>query len=422
MVEVFRDSLVQDCTNLSENQASPVGPQALDPQVDRVVCPECGNLRVFNNGHRTLRDGSEVQRFKCGNSNCGHRFSGTILNTVNDNIGSSQICAELVKNLVSQTEETTVCAGIENLQQDLKGKITLFMAKTQTKGLAEVTIKNTIEDLLRINQHSDLNDPVKVWFYIDSKKEWKQGTKQHHATAYVRFAKIVKIPLPEDVNFNKWFLKDCLPKYIPTESEIAQLIAGCNRKTATLLQLLSETGMRSGEAWRLSWENIDLERKILTLHSEDCEKDGMARQFKISDKLLSMLNLLKAKSKGKTIWAADQRSLNCLRASFSQHRKLIAKKTGNINFNKISLHTLRHFYACKLYHDTKDLLLVQQRIGHRNIKSTMVYTRIVEWDKPDLWIVSRPNTTLEEDQLLEAGFEYVRFDDKLQLPIYRKRK
>ena len=52
----------------------------------------------------------------------------------------------------------------------------------------------------------------------------------------------------------------------------------------------------------------------------------------------------------------------------------------------------------------------------------MVYTRIVEWDKPDQWIVSRPKTTQEEDQLIEAGFEYVRFDDKLQLPIYRKRK
>jgi integrase len=31
---------------------------------------------------------------------------------------------------------------------------------------------------------------------------------------------------------------------IPTETEIDQLIAGCNRRKATFLQLLKETGMR----------------------------------------------------------------------------------------------------------------------------------------------------------------------------------
>jgi len=36
--------------------------------------------------------------------------------------------------------------------------------------------------------------------------------------------------------------------FIPTETEIDHLIAGCGRKTATLLQLLKETGIRIGEA------------------------------------------------------------------------------------------------------------------------------------------------------------------------------
>jgi hypothetical protein len=36
--------------------------------------------------------------------------------------------------------------------------------------------------------------------------------------------------------------------------------------------------------------------------------------------------------------------------------------------------------------------------------------------------VKRPKTSEEEDELIKAGFEYVRFDDKMQVPIYRKRK
>jgi hypothetical protein len=38
------------------------------------------------------------------------------------------------------------------------------------------------------------------------------------------------------------------------------------------------------------------------------------------------------------------------------------------------------------------------------------------------YIVKRPSTAAEEDELIKAGFEYVRYDDKEQMPIYRKRK
>ena len=38
----------------------------------------------------------------------------------------------------------------------------------------------------------------------------------------------------------------------------------------------------------------------------------------------------------------------------------------------------------------------------------MVYALIVEWERQDQGIVRRPQTAQEEDQLVEAGFEYVR--------------
>ena len=46
--------------------------------------------------------------------------------------------------------------------------------------------------------------------------------------------------------------------FIPTEPEIDQLIAGCNRRMATFLQLLKETGMRCGEVCQLKWTDVDL--------------------------------------------------------------------------------------------------------------------------------------------------------------------
>jgi integrase len=53
--------------------------------------------------------------------------------------------------------------------------------------------------------------------------------------------------------------QDKLP-FIPTEQEVDALIAGNRKKTACMLQLLKETGMRVGEAWNLRWKDIDYEK------------------------------------------------------------------------------------------------------------------------------------------------------------------
>ena len=124
----------------------------------------------------------------------------------------------------------------------------------------------------------------------------------------------------------------------------------------------------------------------------------------------------------KTKYPNCDAEISTLLCFYPEKRKKLAVKLQNLNFLKIKLHTLRHYYACKLYHETKDILLVKSKLGHRNIANTMVYTRLVEWEQPNNWIVRRPQTTQEEDELVEAGFEYVRYDERMQPPIYRKRK
>ncbi|MBN1245112.1 tyrosine-type recombinase/integrase [Candidatus Bathyarchaeota archaeon] len=44
--------------------------------------------------------------------------------------------------------------------------------------------------------------------------------------------------------------------FILTEQEIDQLIAGCGRKTATILQVIKKTGMRIGECLSLKWSCV----------------------------------------------------------------------------------------------------------------------------------------------------------------------
>jgi len=60
-----------------------------------------------------------------------------------------------------------------------------------------------------------------------------------------------------------------------------------------------------------------------------------------------------------------------------------------------------------LYHNTKDIMLVKQKLGHKSITSTQVYVQLLETSGKDDY-VSKTATTLEEMTILiEQGFEYV---------------
>ena len=78
--------------------------------------------------------------------------------------------------------------------------------------------------------------------------------------------------------------------FIPTEEEINALIASCGKKISAFLQLLKETGLRLGEADSLRWIDIDMERRVIILN--DPEKSSEPRIFKVSQKLIDMLNAL----------------------------------------------------------------------------------------------------------------------------------
>lgn len=72
------------------------------------------------------------------------------------------------------------------------------------------------------------------------------------------------------------------------------------------------------------------------------------------------------------------------------------------------------------YHKTKDILHVKQLLGHRNINSTMLYTQLIDFDNPEEYTCRVANNLKEDQELIEAGFEYVTERDGLK--IYRKRK
>jgi len=88
-------------------------------------------------------------------------------------------------------------------------------------------------------------------------------------------------------------------------------------------------------------------------------------------------------------------------------------------FRTIRLYDLRHFVATMTYHKTRDILYTQRMLGHRNLKSTLRYVQLINFEEDD-YTSAVAGTVQDVRKLVEAGFEYV--TEVGGARVFRKRK
>jgi hypothetical protein len=72
------------------------------------------------------------------------------------------------------------------------------------------------------------------------------------------------------------------------------------------------------------------------------------------------------------------------------------------------------------YHKTKDIIHVMELLGHRDIKTTMIYTHLIHFES-DEFHSATAKTAEEAKNLVESGFEYVCTTPE-EVMLFRKRK
>ena len=403
-------------------------------------CPECGCERLYRDGLRYLADGSSVQRWLC--RNCGHRFTKPsknpsdilkhlsrvdrqILNCANalhSNCqgsceapsGASSGQSRLVQTLAEVAREKTAQReGTKLSEAEYKGRITEIAWMLKKANYAEDTIRMVVSALRTLRSRgANLSDPESVKLVIAT-QNWSENRKRNVSNAYNLYAK--KYGITWEKPKTKIIRK--IP-FIPKEEEIDALIAGSGKKLSTYLQLLKETGTRAGEATRLKWTDIDEERRIIILNNP--EKGSHPRIWKITTKLMNMLNALPRKSQ----YIFGNPNPRAIRSLFCNTRKSLAEKLQNPRLLKISFHTFRHWKATTLYHQTKNLLLVKEFLGHAEIDNTLRYIQIEQAlygpNSDDEFTVYGTSDKEEIKKLLSVGFDYVCQKDDIL--YFRKRK
>jgi len=378
------------------------------------VCPDCGSHYVSKDGTRVYQ-GVRIQRFLC--SECDLRFSDPckrIKSNVNTH-DSSHLCALKLKGAkkMGSTAETKTAGDIEKNQQYARGKIVEFCLYLQRQNYAEETIRlNRIALQVLMDRGADLFNTDTVKDTI-AKQKWSANRRRNVIIAYTNFLKQNRM-IWEPPRNN---VTETIP-FIPTEQEIDCLISAAPKKLSAFLQLIKETAMRRGEAKRIRWIDVNSEQNTITLNEP--EKRSNARLWKVTPRLMAQLNALEKTSER----VFGDCRMDTLKGVFLKLRKKQAAKLQNPRLLKIGFHTIRHWKATMLYHQTKDPFCVRDFLGHRSMKNTEKYVNIerkmfANYDN-DEFTVKVVSKTEEVATLLEQGFEWV--GQKDNLIFLKKRK
>jgi integrase len=317
------------------------------------------------------------------------------------------------KNLaeVAQQEQAQR-EGTQQTAADVKRKIIEFYLWMLRQGYDEETAKNRAYLIKRLNDlNANINDPESIKELL-AKQKWGDGYKANFVEAYNSLLEM------QDLKWNPpHYRRPQTLSFIPSETELDQLIAAAGKITGTFLQGLKDTGADPGELGAVRWTDIDRERKTVRINFP--VKGHDARILRVSDKFLDRISVLP--KKGERLFRSKR-----LIANFWVQRKTIARKLSNPRLLQVHFTTFRHWKGTVEYHRTRDILYVKKLLGHKCIQSTLVYIDYEKavFDSPtqEEFTAKVAENAQEACKLVEVGFDYVTGDYNDGGKIFRKRK
>jgi integrase len=143
----------------------------------------------------------------------------------------------------------------------------------------------------------------------------------------------------------------------------------------SLVGVALHTGMRKGELFNLKWAHVDFERGLVRVVSDDEHhtKNYESRVIPMNDALVSFLEDVPRHRESPYVFPGIKLGVfRDVQESFCN----ALERAGIPRTPRMGLHTLRHTFASWLVMSRVDLYTVMELMGHRDIKTTMIYAHL----------------------------------------------
>lgn len=197
--------------------------------------------------------------------------------------------------------------------------------------------------------------------------DWKYITENH----------FVKLKLPKK--------QKVYPVFISSDQLSAIISQIENDVVRDFVTIAFYTGMRLNEIVNLTWKNVDLSARIITVGDEDFETKGKNQRYiPICEEALTALTRQLPKPpvvlplrKGEINFRYVFTKTNGEKYTgnyFSKRFKLACKAAGMDK--AIHFHTLRHSFASNLAQKGVSLYTIKELLGHSSISTTEIYSHL----------------------------------------------
>jgi integrase/recombinase XerD len=183
------------------------------------------------------------------------------------------------------------------------------------------------------------------------------------------YREIFKNDIPIDIKFAK--ISNKLPVVL-SKNEIEKIIASINNKKHKLLIALSYgAGLRVSESINLKIKDVDLNELIIHLKGAKGNKDRLTIfPERIKTELTEIMAL---RDKNDYVFRSERGGKLTDRSA----QKVFENALKKCNINKeATFHSLRHSFATHLLENGVDVRYVQELLGHANIRTTQIYTKV----------------------------------------------
>ncbi len=240
--------------------------------------------------------------------------------------------------------------------------------------------RRTIESYLScLNEYCKFTKNIKREPEIESIKKYlleKQARGQSSQTINVHlqaikyfYREIMKSKADIDIKFAKTASK--LP-IVLSRNEIERIIVAIdNEKHRLLISLSYGAGLRVSEAINLKIKDLDLSELTIHIKGAKGNKDRISiLSEKIRDDLKELIIL---KNASDYVFASNRGG----RLTERTAQKIFEQALGRAGIQKeATFHSLRHSFATHLLENGVDVRYVQELLGHVNIRTTQIYTKV----------------------------------------------
>jgi len=189
------------------------------------------------------------------------------------------------------------------------------------------------------------------------------------------------------------------PKYVPSEEDVLKVIEAADPDTQDYLWTIKETMGRMGEINRLTWDDVNLEERYVTLYTRK-KKGGhlTPRKVPMTNKLFEVLcRRHEQRDKGKpwVFWQRywDRKNKEWVEAPYQERKKIMRTLCRKVGVRYFRFHALRHLGASILDRANVNLGSIQRILGHENRTTTEIYLHSIgETEREAMKVYERVTT------------------------------